>query len=133
MDEGGGAHPLAVACKFEPTPIGIITDVTSGIAGKARIETEGEAIQESQLMEHAVEKYFKQYAEEATRSFVPPATMRPFEQKIGLKSHVQKAMPVFVTLRDGSGTGLVTAMLPPGGRDERSFRPIVVGPKNNDP
>lgn len=98
-----------------------------------RIETEGEAIQESQLMGHAVEKYFKQYAEEATRSFVPPASMRPFEQKIGLKSHVQKAMPIFVTLRDNTGTGLVTAMLPPAGRDERSFRPIVVGPKNNDP
>lgn len=98
-----------------------------------RIETEGEAIQESQLMGHAVEKYFKQYVEEATRSFVPPASMRPFEQKIGLKAHVQKVMPIFVTLRDSTGIGLVTAMLPPAGRDERAFRPIVVGPKNGDP
>jgi hypothetical protein len=98
-----------------------------------RIETEGEAMQESQLMGHSVEKYFCKEAEEAARSFVPPASMRPFEQKIGLKAHVQKVMPIFVTLRDNSGAGLVTAMLPPAGRDEKSFRPIVVGPKNADP
>lgn len=98
-----------------------------------RIETEGEATQESQLMGHAVEKYFKQAAEEAVRSYVPPATSRPFEQKIGLKAHVQKVMPIFVTLRASDGTGLATVMLPPAGKDERSFRPIAVGPKNSDP
>ncbi len=98
-----------------------------------RIETEGEAIQESQLMAHSVEKYFRQEAEEAAKSFVPPATSRPFEQKIGLKAHVQRRMPIFLTLRNRDGTGLVTAMLPPAGRDEKSFRPIIVGPKNADP
>jgi hypothetical protein len=98
-----------------------------------RLETEGEAIQESRLMNHSVEKYFRQAADEAAKSFVPPASMRPFEQKIGLKGHVQKVMPIFVTLRDREGTGLVTAMLPPAGKDERSFRPIVVGPANADP
>lgn len=98
-----------------------------------RMETEGEAIQESQLMAHSVEKYFKQEAENAAKCFVPPASMRPFEQKIGLKAHVQKMMPIFVTLRDRDGTGLVTAMLPPAGKDEKSFRPIVVGVKNSDP
>ena len=98
-----------------------------------RMETEGEAIQESQLMSHSVEKYFRQAAEDAARSFVPPASMRPFEQKIGLKSHVQRTMPMFVTLRDSEGKGLVTAMLPPAGRDEKAFRPIVVGPSNSDP
>ncbi len=98
-----------------------------------RIETEGEAIQESQLMGHSVEKYFRDAATDAAHSFVPPTTSRPFEQKIGLKEHVQKKMPIFLTLRDRDGTGLVTAMLPPAGRDERSFRPIVVGPNNADP
>ena len=98
-----------------------------------RIETENEAIQESLLMNHAVEKYYHQQADDAAKSFVPPASSRPFEQKIGLKAHVQKVMPVFVTLRDRDGKGLVTAMLPPAGRDEKAFRPIVVGPANADP
>ena len=31
------------------------------------------------------------------------------------------------------GGGLATAMLPPAGKDERSFRPIIVGQKNSDP
>jgi hypothetical protein len=97
------------------------------------MDTEGEAIQESQLMNHAVEKYFRQAAEDAAKTFVPPASTWAFEQKIGLKSHVQKVMPIFVTLRDHEGTGLVTGMLPPAGKDENSFRPIVVGPANADP
>lgn len=98
-----------------------------------RMETEGEAFRESQLMNHAVEKHFRQAAEEAAKTFVPPASARSFEQNIGLKSHVQKVMPIFVTLRDGDGNGLVTAMLPPAGNDETSFRPVVVGPANADP
>jgi hypothetical protein len=97
------------------------------------LDTEGEAIQESQLMNHAVEKHFRQAAEDAAKSFVPPASTWAFEQQIGLKSHVQKMMPIFVTLRDRDGTGLVTAMLPPAGKDQNSFRPIVVGPANADP
>ena len=52
-----------------------------------RIETEGEASKESQLMNHAVEKHFRRAAEEAENSFVPPASKWAFEQKIGLKSH----------------------------------------------
>lgn len=98
-----------------------------------RMETEGEAMKESQLMNHKVEKYFLQAAEDAAKSFVPPPSQWSFEQKIGLKGHVQKTMPIFVTLRDSDGNGLVTAMLPPAGKDESSFRPIVVGPANTDP
>jgi hypothetical protein len=98
-----------------------------------RMETEGEAIKESQLMNHKVEKHFRQAAEEAEKTYVPPASGRSFEKNIGLKSHVQKAMPIFVTLRDGDGNGLATAMLPPAGKDETSFRPVVVGPANADP
>jgi hypothetical protein len=42
-------------------------------------------------------------------------------------------MPIFLTLRDGEGTALVTAMLPPVGQDQRTFRPVIVGPANTDP
>jgi len=98
-----------------------------------RIETEGEAALESRAMNHAVEKYFKQAREHAAKTYVPPKTGSYIEQNIGLKAHIQRAMPRFLTLRDGEGNALVTAMLPPDGQDERSFKPIIVGPDNSDP
>jgi len=98
-----------------------------------RVETEGEAALESRAMGHAVEKYFKQAYEQAAQSYVPPKTGLYIEQNIGLKAHIQRAMPLFLTLRDGEGNALVTAMLPPAGQDERAFRPIVVGAGNGDP
>jgi hypothetical protein len=97
-----------------------------------RIETEAEAYLESQAMDHAVDKYFHQAREQAAASYVPPAG-RVIEQNIGLQAYIQRVMPVFLTLRDGEGTALVTAMLPPAGQDERMFRPIVVGRGNADP
>ena len=97
-----------------------------------RIETEAEAYLESQAMDHAVDKYFHQAREQAATSYVPPAG-RVIEQNIGLQAYIQRVMPVFLTLRDGEGTALVTAMLPPAGQDERMFRPIVVGRGNADP
>lgn len=98
-----------------------------------RIETEAEAYQESQAMGHAVERYFVQAREAAAAAYVPPAGHRVIEQNIGLKAHIQRAMPVFLTLRDNEGTALVTAMLPPTGHSEREFRPIIVGRANSDP
>jgi hypothetical protein len=98
-----------------------------------RIETEGEAALESRAMNHSVDKYFKQYYEQATRSYVPPRSAHYIEQNIGLKAHVQRVMPLFLTLRDPEGKALVTAMLPPLGKDERSLRPIIVGFDNADP
>ena len=98
-----------------------------------RIETAGEAALESRAMDHAVEKYFCQAHTQAAGTFVPPKLGRYIEQNIGLKAHVQRAMPLFLTLRDGEGKALVTAMLPPAGQDESTFRPIVVGPGNSDP
>lgn len=98
-----------------------------------RIETAGEAALESRAMNHAVEKYFKQYYEQAARSYVPPPSAPYIEQNIGLKAHIQRVMPLFLTLRDAEGKALVTAMLPPLGKDERSFKPIVVGFDNSDP
>lgn len=97
-----------------------------------RIETEGEAILESQIMGHAVEKHFQQAWDAATLTY--RSTASPFiEQNIGLKSYVQRTMPVFLTLRDAEGNGLATAMLPPSGRNDPSFKIIIVGPQNRDP
>ncbi len=97
-----------------------------------RLETEAEAIDESLTMRHAVEKFFRQEKARAEQSFAPPS--RHFiEQEIGLKAHVQRTMPLFLTLRDSNGKPLTTAMLPPGGKEDRSFRPIIVGPANGDP
>jgi hypothetical protein len=97
-----------------------------------RIETEGEALAESEVMRHAVEKYFRKEREKAVQTFQPVSKVY-FEQEIGLKAHIQREMPLFLTLRDGDGNPLATAMLPPGGHEDRSFRPIIVGPGNADP
>jgi len=97
-----------------------------------RIETEGEALAESEVMRHAVEKYFRKEREKAVQTFQPVSKVS-FEQEIGLKDHIQREMPLFLTLRDADGNPLATAMLPPGGQEDRSFRPIIVGPGNADP
>lgn len=95
-----------------------------------RLETEVEAVQESQLMRHAVEKYFRIEREKAVQTY-QPASKSFIEQDIGLNAHVQREMPMFMTLRDQNGQAHVTAMLPPGGKP--SGRVIIVGPANADP
>jgi len=97
-----------------------------------RIDTEGEAALESQAMAHAVERYFRQAWEAATGSY-RSASSSFIERDIGLKAHIQRSMPMFLTLRDAEGGGLATAMLPPGGRPDGAFRIIIVGPENRDP
>ena len=97
-----------------------------------RIETEGEAALESDAMQHAVEKHFRQAWDAAVQSY--QSTSSSFvEKNIGLKAHVQRVMPLFLTLRDAEGQALVTAMLPPAGRLDPRFRIIIVGPDNRDP
>ncbi|SRR5579871_570937 len=97
-----------------------------------RIETEAEAAIESQLMQHAVEKYFRREHDKATQSYRPdqPGSI---ERDIGLKAHIARSMPIFLTLRSSEGTPLATAMLPPGGQEDPNFRIIIVGPANADP
>jgi len=97
-----------------------------------RIETDGEAAQESALMQHAVEKHFLREKAAAEKAFKPTSASY-FEGNIGLEAHIQRTMPLFLTLRDGDGDALVTAMLPPGGQEVDGFRMIIVGPKNGDP
>ena len=70
--------------------------------------------------------------EKAVQSWRPE---RPnaIERDIGLEAHVQQEMPLFLTLRDGEGNALTTAMLPPGGKDRGGFRIIIVAASNADP
>ena len=97
-----------------------------------RLETEAEAVRESEMMRHAVEKYFRLEREKAAQSY-QPVSKTFFEQEIGLNAHIQREMPLFLTLRDQDGKAHVTAMLPSGGKDSPLFRIIIVGPANADP
>jgi hypothetical protein len=98
-----------------------------------RIETQTEADEEAALMRHAVDRYFSRYHEAARDNYVPPEGAARFEEAIGLKDHIARVMPLFVTLRADDGAGLVTAMLPPSGRARAGFRIIIVGVENSDP
>jgi hypothetical protein len=97
-----------------------------------RIITEAEAAAESREMRHAVEKYFRRERKAAAESFKPASTLF-IEQAIGLEDHIKRVMPLFLTLRDEDGAALVTAMLPPGGKRDRAFGIVIVGPDNADP
>jgi len=97
-----------------------------------RFETEAEAEDESRLMQHAVEKYFKRDLERARENY-RPANPSSIERDIGLKDHIARTMPLYLTLRADDGEGLATAMLPPQGRNQAQFRIIIVGPENSDP
>jgi hypothetical protein len=98
-----------------------------------RLETEAEAEAEAALMRHAVDKHFRRYEAAAREIYRAPPGVPTFEQAIGLKDHVAKTMPIFLTLRASDGEGLATAMLPPMGRNQVNFRIVIVGPENADP
>ncbi len=95
-----------------------------------RIETDAEAEGETQLMRHAVEKHFRREQEKARASYRPGVGIA---RDVGLKEHIARSSPLFLTLRADDGEGLATAMLPPGGRADPAFRIIIVGPENADP
>ena len=97
-----------------------------------RIDTEAEATTESEAMKHAVEKFFRREKDKALTSYKPTSSTF-IERDIGLRAHLDRATPLFLTLRDREGNPLATAMLPPGGREDDSFRVIIVGPSNADP
>jgi hypothetical protein len=98
-----------------------------------RLETEAEAEAEAALMHHAVDKYFRRAEVAARETYRAPKGAATFEQAIGLKDYIARAMPLFLTLRSADGEGLVTAMLPPEGRNQVNFRTIIVGRENADP
>lgn len=97
-----------------------------------RIEAEAEAQAESDAMRHNVVRYFRNERERAAASY-NPAGVSFIERDIGLKGHFERATPYFLTLRADDGETLATAMLPPGGKPDPSFRTIIVGPANADP
>src|ERR1700688_3921208 len=97
-----------------------------------RLVSEGEALDESERMGHAVEKYFRREWDKAADSF-QPLTSVFIEQDIGKAAHIQRELPMFLTLVDQDGAPLVTAMLPPGGRRQLSFGCNTGGPANGNP
>ena len=97
-----------------------------------RIETEAEAVAESEMMKHAVEKYFRRERDKALAAW-KPSQPESIERDIGRDAFVAKSMPLFLTLRANDGTALATAMLPPEGKDDPNFRMIIVGAANADP
>ena len=98
-----------------------------------RLETEAEADAEAALMRHAVDKYFRRHEAAARETYRAPGGAPTFEQAIGLKDHIARTMPLFLTLRADDGEGLATAMLPPEGRNQVNFKIVIVGPDNGDP
>ena len=98
-----------------------------------RLETEAEAAAESEIMKHAVEKFFRRERAAAAQKYRPAESTSFIERDIGLGGHIQRTMPLFLTLREHDGTPRATAMLPPGGTAEAGFRSIIVGPANADP
>jgi hypothetical protein len=97
-----------------------------------RIETDAEAKAEASLMRHLVDKYFVRALQAARQSYKPPAAAG-IERDIGLKAHIEKTMPQFLTLRADDGAGLATAMLSPPGVAAKGFQMIIVGVANRDP
>lgn len=95
-----------------------------------RLVSEAEAVSESLEMRHAVEKHYRREREKAADSFHPTG-LTFIERDIGKEAHIQRSMPLFLTLRNQDGDALVTAMLPPKG--QRGGSCIIVGPGNTDP
>jgi len=95
-----------------------------------RLVTEGEAIAESLEMRHAVEKHYRRERERAVDAFHPTTSVF-IEQDINKEDHIRRVMPLFLTLRDEDGNALVTAMLPPKGKQSGGC--VIVGPSNADP
>lgn len=108
-----------------------ICDAPAGLTW-FRLETDLEATEESKLMNHAVEKHFGR-EEEKSKGRYRPSTPHVIERNIGLKAHLDRDMPMFLTLRDSDGHAKVTVMLPTGGQDDGASRIIVVGRDNSDP
>ena len=97
------------------------------------METQAEADAETELMRHAVAKYFLRSQEAARRTYRPRQGLAAFERDIGLKDHIMRETPVFLTLRDGAGEALVTAMLSREMRNGQAGQAIIVGAGNSDP
>ena len=95
-----------------------------------QIETQAEADAEAQLMGHRVDRHFAAAEREARESYRPG---QGIERDIGLKDHIRRTMPHFLTLRTGDGGAHVTAMLVLSKAQEGVFSAVIVGRRNSDP
>lgn len=98
-----------------------------------RLETAAEAEAEAAAMVHAVDACFKRAEAAARASFRPGPGL---ERDIGLKDHLFRVMPLFLTLRDEHGAPCVTAMVPRhpvAGDHDLAVKPILVAQANKDP
>lgn len=112
--------------------IGCMRFVCDAPGGKTwfSIENQSEADAESEAMHHAVARHFQRAVEAARMTYKPREGLASFERDIGLKDHVARTAPMFLTLRSAEGEALATAMIP---RSLSGGRIIIVGPANNDP
>jgi hypothetical protein len=97
-----------------------------------RIESEDEAALESDVMRNMVEAQYRNERQVAAEAYKPAPRLRYIERDIALKAHLQRTMPIFLTLRDSEGTPLANAVLPPSGREQEQ-QSTVTGPGNADP
>ena len=98
-----------------------------------RIETESEAFFESLSTQGAVAVFFGAEHSRAISSYRPHPGLPFIERDIGLEAHIQRKMPLFLTLRDREGTVLATAILPPGGKENAGYPVFVWGAAGVDP
>jgi len=97
-----------------------------------RIESSAEAALESAVMKNAIEFQYENAHRAAIQTYQPSSRLHFVERDIGLKSHIARTMPMFLTLRDGEGKHLVNAVLPPCGREDDTFACRIVGPGGMD-
>ena len=97
-----------------------------------RIESENEALVESETMRNSIEIQYESARRDAIRKYLPSPRLQSFERDIGLKAHLQRTMPMFLTLRDREGTPLANATLPPCGEYDGSYTGRVIGPNGTD-
>ena len=96
------------------------------------LETEGEATRESENMCHAVERYYRREREKAAQTFRPRSDglLRAGDWSQGPHPARNAAIPD-VARRERRGSRHRHAA--PRGREDRSFRTIIVGRDNGDP
>lgn len=97
-----------------------------------RIESGEEALLEQDALKNSVDVQFENARRTAVQKYQPAPRLHHFERDIGLKAHLMRTMPMFLTLRDREGAPLANAMLPPCGRDDGSYACKIVGPGGSD-
>ena len=125
-----GRKPKASAAPTIDPVTGVISESPRAKAAKTKAPKAKKAKDASKQSEFLALPSWMKRREKAADSFRPVSSVF-IEQDIGKEAHIQRAMPLFLTLRNQDGEALVTAMLPPRGQAGGSC--IIVGPGNADP